>query len=478
MVMSLSREYLNLQKMPKYTITQLQNDLKSRKRSVKEVVAEYTQEIKDRNDELNIVLTDTTDMALKQAEYIDADIAADPKILEQKPFLGIPMGVKDMFNTKGVRTTAGSKVLENYTAQYTATAVERLENAGAISLGKLNCDAWAHGSSGENSDFGPTKNPIDPSYVPGGSSSGSAAAVAAGFVPFALGTDTGGSIRQPANFCGIVGYKPTYGRVSRYGVIAMASSLDTVGHLSLTVEDAAKVLQITSGVDAADAVTANSKPFEIEDLKTKSLKGVKIGVPSEYLSPIKNTAVKDNFQDVVKKLVDAGVQIVDIKLPHTQDALAVYYIIQPSEVSSNLARYTGVRFGNDRGKFGDEAIRRILIGTYTLSAGYYDAFYKTALKVRTLIKKDFDQAYEQVDAILTPVSPTPPFKLGEKVTDPLEMYLSDVFTIPGSLAGLCGLALPSGVTAQGLPLGVQLLGDRFAEEKIFPIAYQIEQILK
>lgn len=473
-----SLEYLNLQTMPKYTLTQLQEDLKSRKRSVKEVVAEYTQEIQKRNEELNIVLTDTTDQALKQAEFIDADIAANPKIFDDKPLLGIPMGIKDLFCTKGVRTTAGSKVLENYTAQYSATVVEKLEKAGAVSLGKLNCDAWAHGSSGENSDFGPTKNPINPDFVPGGSSSGSAAAVAAGFMPFTLGTDTGGSIRQPANFCGVVGYKPTYGRISRFGVIAMASSLDTVGHLALNVEDTAKILEVTSGKDPSDAVTANSKPFSAANLKTSSLAGVKIGIPSEYLTPLKNESVRANFEDVVKKLTEAGAQIIDIKLPHTKEAMAVYYIVMPSEVSSNLARYTGVRYGNRRNSFGDEAIRRILIGTYTLSAGYYDAFYKTALQVRTLIKQDFDKSFEKVDAILTPVSPTPPFKLGEKTSDPLEMYLSDMFTIPGSLAGLCGLALPSGTTGSGLPLGVQLLGDRFAEEKIFPIAYQIEQLLK
>lgn len=464
--------------MPKHTISKLQEDIKTRKRSVTEIVTEYADDLRSKNEDLNIVLTDTIDEALKQAEFADADIKADKKILDEKPLFGIPMGLKDIYMTKGVRTTAGSKVLENYTAQYSATVVQKLEKAGAISLGKLNCDAWAHGSSGENSDYGPTKNPLNPEYVPGGSSSGSAAAVAAGFMSFTMGTDTGGSIRQPANFCGVVGYKPTYGRVSRYGVIAMASSLDSIGHFSLNIEDAAKVLEVTSGVDPLDATTANSRSFKIENLKNQSLKGVKIGVPSEYLDPIKNNEIKQNFEVVCKKLTDAGAELIDIKLPHTKDAMAVYYIIQPSEVSSNLARFTGVRFGNKRNTFGDEAVRRILIGTYTLSAGYYDAFYKTALKVRTLIKQDFDQAYQKVDAILAPVSPTPPFKFGEKVSDPLEMYLSDIFTIPANLAGLCGLALPSGTTTNGLPLGVQLLGDRFAEEKIFPIAYQLEQLLK
>ncbi len=455
----------------------IQEEIKKGKKVI-EVVDEHLKKIEERNDALNVFLTVTGDEARQRAEEIDKLIAAQPEIIDNMPLLGIPVAYKDIYMTKGIRTTAGSNVLRDYVAQYSATVVDKIEAAGAISLGKLNCDAWAHGSSGENSDFGPTKNPVNPEYVPGGSSSGSAAAVAAGMAALTMGTDTGGSIRLPANFCGVVGFKPTYGRVSRYGIVSMASSLDSVGHFAHNVEDAAKMLAVTSGVDRHDANTANSKEFYITGLKEKGLKGVRVGVPREYLSPIKNGEVKGDFEKTVRRLEEAGVAIVEVSLPHTDQATAVYYILQPSEVSSNLARFDGIRYGNTRANFGAEAIRRIMIGTYTLSAGYYDAYYKTALRVRTLIKEDFDRVFEKVDVLVTPVSPTPPFKLGEKMNDPLEMYLSDILTVPVNLAGLPAIALPTGKTEDGLPLGIQVIGKRFAEDEIFPISYQIEQILK
>lgn len=459
------------------TVVQLQEEILKGK-SVVEIVEGYMSVIDEKNPEINAFITVTRESALEKAKEADDLIFKNPEILKEKPLLGIPIAHKDIFMTKGVRTTAASKVLENFIAAYSGSVVEKIEVAGMISLGKLNCDAWAHGSSGENSDFGPTKNPVNTQYVSGGSSSGSAAAIAAGMVPLTTGTDTGGSIRLPASFCGVVGFKLTYGRVSRYGVISMASSLDSVGHFANTVEDAASLLAITSGPDHHDANTANAKFFDLDGLKTKDLKGVRVGVPKEYLEPIKNTEVKEDFEKTIKLLSSAGAEIVEVSLPHTQYATAVYYILQPSEVSSNLARFDGIRFGNDRSAFGAEAVRRIMIGTYTLSAGYYDAYYKTALKVRTLINKDFEEVFDKVDVIIAPVSPTPAFKLGEKMSDPLEMYLSDVLTIPVNLAGLPALALPTSKTKLGLPLGIQVIGKRYDEEKIFPISYQIEKLLK
>lgn len=459
------------------TVSEIQEDIKKGKKVV-EVVEDYLSVIDAKNDELNVFITITREEALEKAKEADDLISKTPEVLEERPLLGVPIAYKDIFLTKGIRTTAASKVLENYIGQYSGSVVERIEEAGLISLGKLNCDAWAHGSSGENSDFGPTKNPVNTEYVSGGSSSGSAAAVASGMVPLTMGTDTGGSIRLPANFCGVVGFKPTYGRVSRYGVISMSSSLDCIGHFSNSVEDAAKLLEITSGSDNKDANTADSKLFSMKGLKNANLKGLRVGVPKEYLDPIKNEEVKDDFKKMIKLLEENGVSIVEVSLPNTEHATAVYYILQPSEVSSNLGRFDGIRFGNKRDSFGFEAMRRIMIGTYTLSAGYYDAYYKTALKVRTLIKKDFDDVFENVDCLVAPVSPTPAFKLGEKVSDPLDMYLSDVLTIPVNLAGLPAIALPTTKTSNGLPLGIQVIGKRYSEEEILPISYQIEQLLK
>ena len=390
------------------------------------------------------------------------------------PLLGIPIAIKDVFSTKGIRTTAASKLLDDYIPPYDATVVHKLKKAGALIIGKTNCDAWAHGSSGENSDYGPTKNPWNTKYVPGGSSSGSAAAVATDTCLAATGTDTGGSIRLPASFCNVVGLKPTYGRVSRYGIVAMASSLDSIGHFTKNVEDAALLLGIIAGHDDFDATTPLEETLNfLENLK-ESQKELKLGVPKEYFAEGLSKEVKELTQKALDALEDLGFKIQEISLPHTEYAIACYYIVQPAEVSSNLARYDGIRYGNDRSQFGDEAKRRIMLGTFTLSAGYYEAYYKKAMQVRTLIKQDFDNAFQKVDAIITPVSPTSPWKLGEKVSDPISMYLSDIYTVTANLAGIPGLSVPIGFV-DGLPIGMQILGTQFSEELLFQIGYVYEQ---
>ncbi|MDP3988035.1 MAG: Asp-tRNA(Asn)/Glu-tRNA(Gln) amidotransferase subunit GatA, partial [Candidatus Levybacteria bacterium] len=390
------------------------------------------------------------------------------------PLLGIPIALKDLYSTKEIKTTAASKVLENYIPPYDATVVKKLREAGAVIVGKTNCDAWAHGSSGENSDFGPTKNPWNKEYVPGGSSSGSAASLASGMCLGSTGTDTGGSIRFPASFCNLVGLKPTYGLVSRYGIVAMASSLDSIGHFTKTVEDSALFLNTTAGNDKLDATSTTKKiPNYRKNIKN-GIKGLKIGVPKEYRGEGIEKEVLKVFEDALKKYESLGAEIVEISLPHTEYAIAVYYIIQPAEVSSNLARYDGIRFGSPRENFGDEAKRRIMLGTYTLSAGYYNAYYKKAMQVRTLIKKDFDDAFEKVDAIITPASPTLSWKIGEKTNDPLKMYLSDIFTVTVNLAGIPGLSVPAGF-ANELPVGLQIIGPQFSEELLFQVGHAYER---
>lgn len=371
------------------------------------------------------------------------------------------VGHKDLFLTQGIKTTAGSKVLNNYTPSYSATVVTKLEQEGLTTAAKLNCDAWAHGSSGENSDFGPVLNPWNPDYTPGGSSSGSAAAVAAGLVEFATGTDTGGSIRLPASFCGVTGLKPTYGAVSRYGIVAMASSLDCPGLITHDVTTCRKLFSIISGQDKLDAISQN--PPSHSTAKTK----LKIGLPKEYFVSGIDSQVNAAVKDAAAVLEKSGHQLISLSLPHTQYSVAVYYLIQTAEVSSNLARYDGIRYGNNRESFGPEARRRIMLGTFALSSGYQAKYYEKAAKVRTLIIQDFNQAFKQVDVILAPVSPTPPFKLGEKTTDPLTMYLSDILTIPASLAGIPALALPCGFTDTNLPIGMQIIGPRWSEEALF-----------
>ncbi len=393
---------------------------------------------------------------------------------------GIPAGIKDLIAVKDMPQTNGSKILEDYIAPYDATVIERLKGKGVSFNGKLNLDEFAMGSSGENSAYGPTKNPWDLSRVPGGSSSGSATAVAADLCTFALGTDTGGSIRQPASFCGVVGLKPSYGRVSRYGAQAMASSLDQIGPITKSVADARLVLEWISGGDGHDANASNWK-FEIGNLKLNSLQGIRVGVPKEYFAVPAgrqgeglDSEVEKVIKGAIKKLEELGAKIVEISLPNTQYAIAAYYIIMASEVSANLARYTGIRYGKGRDQFGAEPKRRIMLGTFSLSSGYYDAYFTKAAKVRTLIKQDFEKAFEECDVIVGPVSPTTAWKLGEKVSDPLAMYLMDIYTVPPSLAGIPGLSVPCGF-AQNMPVGLQILGKYMDEESILNVGEVYEQ---
>jgi aspartyl-tRNA(Asn)/glutamyl-tRNA(Gln) amidotransferase subunit A len=457
------------------TIKSILEGYKNKSFSVTEIVKHYLEQIKNNDSDLNSFITLNSQQALDDAEKKD-------KLLMTKgitePLFGIPLGFKDIYLTKGIRTTAASKVLEDYVPVYNSTAVQKLTDSGAIIIGKTNCDAWAHGSSGENSDFGPTKNPWNRDYTPGGSSSGSAAAVAASLVPAATGTDTGGSIRLPASFTNTVGLKPTYGLVSRYGIISMASSLDSIGHFTNTVYDSALLLNITAGKDPYDATTIPNKKLDFTKEIGKDIKNLKIGVPKEYVDNGLSSTIKNIFNNTVKIFSDLGADITTVSLPHTKFAVACYYIIQPSEVSSNLGRYDGVRYGNSRSAFGSEAKRRIMLGTFALSSGYYDAYYLKAMKVRTLIKNDFDTAYKDVDIILSPVSPTPPWKLGEKTDDPLQMYLSDILTISANLSGIPGLSIPAGFTENGLPAGIQLLGPHFSESTLFKAGYAFEQVMR
>jgi aspartyl-tRNA(Asn)/glutamyl-tRNA(Gln) amidotransferase subunit A len=426
--------------------------------------------VEKHNKSLNAFLTVCSKEALEQAGKADDE----RKNGNGAPLLGIPIALKDLFVTEGVKTTAGSKVLENYIGQYDGAVVKKLKDAGAIIIGKTNCDAWAHGSSGENSDFGPTKNPYNASYVPGGSSSGSPVSVSSNMCFMATGTDTGGSIRLPASFCNVVGLKPTYGRVSRYGVIAMSSSLDSIGHFTKTVEDNAYILSITAGQDVHDGTTPKQAVPDYTKNIAQGVKGLKIGVPKEYFTDGLDPEVKKLMKETMRVYESLGAEIIDISLPHTEYAIAVYYIVQTAEVSSNLARYDGIRFGNPRSSFGDEAKRRIMLGTYVLSAGYYDAYYKKAMQVRTLIKQDFEKAYKKVDVIITPASPTLPWKLGEKLNDPLQMYLSDIFTVTANLAGVPGLSVPIGF-ADGLPVGMQILGPHFSEDLLYRVGYAYQE---
>ena len=455
------------------TIREASDLLSSKQIKAQELVQAYLKSAHGQNKKLNSFITICDDAALNQAKKVDKLIANGQKL---NPLAGIPIGIKDVFSTKDIKTTAGSRVLENYVPVYDATSVYSLNNANACIVGKTNLDAWAHGSSGENSDFGPTRNPYDLSRVPGGSSSGSAVSVASGSSLAAMGTDTGGSIRLPAAFCNVVGLKPTYGRVSRYGVIAMASSLDCIGHFTKTVYDNALVLNVTAGEDGFDSTCTAQKPDDyIKDIE-KSVKGFKIGIPKEYFENL-DMKIKGLILEAVKKLEKLGAQVEDISLPNTEYGVATYYIIQPSEVSSNLARYDGIRFGKTREKFGSEAKRRIILGTYTLSSGYYDAYYLKAMKVRRLIRGDFVDAFKRVDIIICPVSPTLPFKLGEKVSDPLQMYLADIFTVTANLAGVPSLAVPCGFIGD-LPVGMQIIGPDFSEKLLYQVGYTYEQETK
>ncbi len=435
-------------------------------------------------------LTVTPDLARASAKSADqrlADWRKNPNS-PLNPLTGIPLALKDVLCLKGTRTTSGSRILENFVAPYTATAVQRLLDVGVVMLGKTNCDEFAMGSSTENSGYGVTRNPWDPARVPGGSSGGSAAAVAARLAFGALGTDTGGSIRQPASFCGIVGLKTSYGRVSRYGLIAFGSSLDTIGPLTRTVEDAALLFAAIAGHDPLDA-TSMPVPVPNVDLSSKALAGLRVGVPQEYFIAGIQPEVEAAVRQAIAVLQSLGAHIVEISLPHTEYALPVYYLVAPAEASANLARFDGVRYGlrvdgpalwpeyeATRGQgFGPEVKRRIMLGTYALSAGYYDAYYGQAQKVRTLIKQDFDEAFQKVEVLACPVAPTTAFKIGEKTDDPLAMYLEDVFTLPPSLAGICGLSVPCGFDSQHLPIGLQLLGPAFSEDRALRVGYAYEQ---
>lgn len=461
------------------TITEAKEGLKAKKFSSVELTKACLERIKQVEPKINAFVTVTEQEALNAAKKADHLLQGVPlQRLQTQPLLGIPVGLKDLFSTKEIKTTAASNVLKDYVPQYDATVVRKLKGAGAVILGKLNHDAWGHGASGENSDFGATKNPCNTGYVPGGSSSGSGAAVASDMCIAATGTDTGGSSRLPAAFCNVVGLKPTYGRVSRYGIIAMASSLDSIGHLTKTVEDSAIMLKITAGYDPLDATTSSRLVLDYLSLLGKPLNGTKIGMPEQWRHGEMEIKTFGLYNAAMKLIAEKlGAEIVPINIKHERYANACYYIIQPSEVSSNLARYDGIRYGNDRSSFGEEAKRRIMLGTYTLSAGYYDAYYKKAMQVRTLIKNDFDEAWKKVDAIILPVSPTPTWKLGEKINDPLKMYLSDILTVTANLAGIPGLAVPMGFV-DNLPVGMQILGPQFSEEKLFQIGYAYEQATK
>ena len=468
-----------------WTIGSVKAALAAKKVSAREVVAEHYARIGKKNEEVNAYLTLCEERAYAQAERIDADVAAGRPL---PALAGVPIAVKDTISTRGVRTTCSSKILQNYVPPYDATAVNRLEAAGAVILGKTNCDEFAMGSSTENSAFGVTQNPAAPGCVPGGSSGGSAAAVAAGMAVAALGTDTGGSIRQPGAFCGIAAMMGSYGRVSRYGLIAFASSLDRIGPLARKVEDVAAVLQVMAGRDPNDA-TSTTAPVEdyTAELK-KPVKGMKIGIPKEYFGEGMDAGVRAKIGAGIEVLRKLGCELVDIRMPHTDYAIATYYIIATAEASSNLARYDGVRYGlreesdtlvstyrKTRGAgFGTEVKRRIVLGTYVLSAGYYDAYYLKGQKVRALIAKDFREAFEKVDAIVTPTSPVPPFKLGERTNDPLQMYLADIYTVTGSLAGLPGISVPCGKIEGKLPVGLQIFGPAFAEARVLRLAHAFE----
>ncbi len=451
------------------TIKETQEGLIGKKFSAVELIDSYLTRINKYNKKLNIFLTVTQEVAYTQAKKADRLICDyGNKAFADYPLLGVTVAHKDLFLTKGVRTTAGSKVLESYIPPYSATVVEKLEKAGCIVLGKTNCDAWAHGSSGENSDYGPTKNPWHKEYVPGGSSSGSGAALAANFSLIATGTDTCGSIRLPANYSYSYGLKPTYGAVSRYGVVAMASSLDTVGHLGRCAEDMEKVFQITKGADFKDSTLAERKK---ESPKAR----IRIGIPGDFFANGVDGEINKNIQRAIEIFKKAGIEFREISLPYTKYAISVYYIIQPAEVSSNLSRYDGIRYGESRNLFGEEAKRRIMLGTYVLSSGYYDAYYLKAMKVRSKIIDDLNKVFDQVDAIIAPVAPTPPFKIGEKVDDPLKMYLTDIFAATANLSGTPALAVPFGFSKEKLPLGFQLMGSRFSEYTLFALAKLFEE---
>ncbi len=463
------------------------SQVKSGKLSAVDVAGHFLSRAKDADKKLKAFLSFSEEDARAQAKAVDEKVA---KGEDPGPLAGVPIAVKDNLCVLGAKTTCASKILENYVAPYDATVISKLRAAGAVFLGKTNLDEFAMGSSTENSAFFTTKNPWDTARVPGGSSGGSAAAVAARLAPLALGSDTGGSIRQPAALCGVVGLKPTYGRVSRYGLVAFASSLDQIGPFAWNTGDAALLARVIAGYDAGDSTSVDRPVPDYAETLGAGVKGLKIGLPKEYFIDGMDPEVDKAVREAVKTFEKLGASVTEVSLPHTDAGLSVYYILAPSEASSNLARFDGVRYGRRSPKaenllqqyefsrdegFGPEVKRRIMLGTYALSSGYYDAFYLKAQKVRTLIKRDFDKVFEKVDVLLTPTSPTPAFKAGEKSDDPLQMYLSDVFTISCNLAGIPGLSLPCGFSSGGLPIGLQILGKPFDEGRVLSAAQAFEK---
>lgn len=469
-----------------WTIESVREAIGAKKISARELAAEYYKRIAARNGELNAYLTLSEERAYAQADRVDVMVAKGEAL---PPLAGVPIAIKDVLNTRGVRTTCGSKILESYIPPYDATAVSRLEAAGAVLLGKTNCDEFAMGSSNENSAYGAVRNPEALDRVPGGSSGGSAASVAADLAVASLGTDTGGSIRQPGALCGVPAMMGSYGRVSRYGLIAFASSLDRIGPFAHNVADVAKVLQIIAGRDANDSTSTTAEVPDYGASLRKPVKGMKIGIPKEYFAEGMDSGVREKIGLGIELLRKLGCELVDIQLPYTDYAIATYYIIATAEASSNLERYDGVRYGlrvegdslidmyrKTRGAgFGPEVKRRIVLGTYVLSAGYYNAYYLKGQKVRALIAQDFRDAFLKVDAIVTPTSPVPAFKLGERTNDPLQMYLADIYTVTGSLAGLPGISVPCGKICGKLPVGLQIFGPAFGETQVLRLAHAFEQ---
>ena len=466
------------------TVHELVDKLKKNEITSEDIVKSYSKRIAEKEKDVQAFVTVTTDTAMEKSKNTDR---------EKSKLAGIPIGIKDNLCTKGVKTTCSSKMLENFIAPYNATVVEKLENEGIISLGKLNMDEFAMGASTEYSAFKATKNPWDLQTVPGGSSGGSAAAVASNMVPWALGSDTGGSIRQPSAFCGVVVLKPTYGLVSRYGLVAFASSLDQIGPIAKDVEDCAILLNVIAGYDEKDSTSVNMPKKDYTNSLVKNVKGLKIGVPKEFLGEGINEEVKKSIENAIEEYKKLGAEVEECSLDIANQALATYYIIACAEASSNLGRFDGIRYGyrtknfetlkdiykNSRSEgFGAEVKRRIILGTYVLSSGYYDAYYKKAQKLRTIIKQEFETLFKKYDVLITPTSPTVAYKIGTKSNNPLEMYLADLCTVSVNIAGLPGISIPCGVDNQGMPIGLQLIGKPFAEETLIKAAYTYEQETK
>ena len=469
------------------TVHELQEKLKEKSLTITQIVKAYTDRIKEKEDAIGAFVTTLSDEALSKAEELEKKVEKGEITGE---YTGIPIGIKDNINTKGVKTTCSSKMLENFVSPYDATVVEKLNEENLINLGKLNMDEFAMGSSTEHSYFKTTKNPWNLNKVPGGSSGGATAAVAANMVPWALGSDTGGSIRQPSSFCGVVGLKPTYGLVSRYGLVAYASSLDQIGPITKDVRDNAILLNLITGHDEKDTTSSDREKIDYTKCLEKDIKGIKIGVPKEFFAEGINEEVKESLQKAIDKYKELGAEIQEFSLDISKYALATYYIIACAEASSNLGRFDGIRYGyrtkefknlkeiykKSRSEgFGDEVKRRIILGTYVLSSGYYDAYYKKAQQVRTLVMNEFNKAFEKYDIILTPTSPTVAFDLNSKLNNPLEMYLADICTVSVNIAGLPGISIPVGVDKQGMPIGMQLIGNKFCEETILNAAYKYEK---